>query len=311
MGKTLYSKDEVIIGLENGTEKKTKKVYNNKSNKTKKSKSRNSKPKVQNNVKSRNNRKKEQIKNKQNYKNEIRKSNNKKKKKKPKQLTPEQEIKMKKFYKILKIGVIVLIVFSAILLTMFSPLFNIKEIKISGNNKISKETITSLSGIEIGQNTYKISKSEVQRKVKENAYIDEVKVKRLLPSTIEIQVEEREATFIIEYGSGYVYLNNQGYMLEISNQKLELPMLQGTQTLDENIKVGGRLCKEDLENMTIVLKIIETASKIDIANLITKIDISNNTDYKIIFETEQKTAHIGDSSNINNKMRLYKIIYRK
>lgn len=243
----------------------------------------------------------------------IKKQYNKKKRKTkikrmPKILTLEQERKRKKIYRIIKIGIIILIILVAIVLTMFSPLFNIKEILVSGNNKLSKETIISISEIIEGQNTYKINKSQVEEKMKEsNAYINKVKIKRILPSKIQIQVEERVATFMLEYGGGYVYLDEQGYILEISNEKLEIPIIQGTTTLDENIKVGNRLCTEDLKKLSIILKIMQSATQVDISKLITKIDISTEENYKIVFETEQKTAHLGDGTNITNKVKYIKL----
>lgn len=325
MAKTFNFDDEVIIGLENPTSQK-----NNKSKKVstgKKKKSVNQTNKIKNEKKQTNNLQKGNIKsskkqntrqkdttrsNKLAVQQEDIKSNkkqyNKKKrkpkvKKVPKVLTPEQEKTRKRIYKIIKIGIIILIIFIAIVLTMFSPLFNIKEILVSGNSKLSKDTIISLSGIIEGENTYKINKSKVEDKMKDSsAYIDNIKIKRILPSKIEIQVEERVATFMLEYGGGYVYLNEQGYILEISNEKLEIPIIQGASTSDENIKVGNRLCTEDLKKFSIVLKIMQSAIQADIAKLITKIDISNEENYKIVFETEQKTAHLGDGTNITNKI---------
>lgn len=285
--------EERVIGMRDSNTVKKTKTKSNESNNSQSNKKKpvNKSAKVQNGTK------------------KIRK--NKQKSKVVKQyrvLTPEQERRKKRVHKIVKICTIVIILLVAIILTMFSPLFNIKEIKVTGNSKITTETIMSLSGIIEGQNTYKVNKSEAESKIKEgNAYINKAKIKRILPSTLEIQVEERVATFMIEYGGGYVYIDNQGHMLEISNEKLEVPIIQGTSTEDEEIKVQSRLNNEDLRKMAIVLKIIDVANQVDIANLITRIDISNKEDYKLIFETEQKTAHLGDEFNMTNKMEYIKL----
>lgn len=293
MGETFDFDKEIVIGLENQNNKKKNihKEQVNKSNTTKNEKSNKFKKK-----------------NKNSKLQEERVKSNKVRKKVPKVLSPEQERKRKRFCKIIKISAIIIIIVVVIVLTMFSPLFNIKEINVSGNSKLSSQTIISLSEVVEGENTYKINKGKVENKIKEgNAYIENVQIKRILPSTLEIQIEERVATFMLEYGGGYVYLNDQGYMLEISNEKLEVPTIQGTHTLDEDIKVGGRLCNEDLKEFSIILKIIESANQVGISNLISKIDISNDQDYKVIFETEQKTAHLGDKTNITNKMEFIKL----
>ncbi len=311
MGKTFNLDEEVIIGMPNNKSPKGKKQQNKaKSNANKKAstnKKSNANKKTSANEKSNVNKKVSANK----KPNTNQKANvNKKATTNKKEVTPEQQRKRKIIYKILKIVIVILILLVAILLTMFSPLFNIKEIKVSGNSKISAETIISLSKIEVGQNIYKINDGNVEKALKENAYIEKVKIERALPSIIELKVEERVATFMLEYGNGYVYLNNQGYMLEISDQKIEVPIIQGAQVLDEDIKAGNRLPKEDLQKMEMVLKIIEATKQAGITDLLTRIDISDETNYKAMFETERKVAHLGDCSNIVNKMKFVEEIIR-
>jgi len=57
-----------------------------------------------------------------------------------------------------------------------------------------------------------------------------VSIKRKFPNKIEITVEERQKNYNIEALNGYAYINNQGYILEIKKQKIELPLIQGIST---------------------------------------------------------------------------------
>ena len=84
---------------------------------------------------------------------------------------------------------------------------------------------------------------------------------------------------MLEYGNTYVYINNQGYILEISAIKLDSPIIKGYVTPLEEVKPGNRLSKDDLERLETVLSIIETANSNGIGNLITHIDVSNKKDY--------------------------------
>ena len=116
---------------------------------------------------------------------------------------------------------------------------------------------------------------------------------------------------MIEYGASFVYIDNQGYILEISENKLELPILQGIQTESAQFEAGKRLENEDLQKMNTVLKIMEIAKNNDISNIITRIDIEDEENYKIIFETKEKTAYLGDNSNLNTKILTIKAILEK
>ena len=112
--------------------------------------------------------------------------------------------------RIIKYTFLSVCIVSAIIATAMSPLFNIKQINIQGNNKITNEEIISLSQIKIDENTYKTNIHKAQHKILENPYINDVKIKRKIPDKIVIIIEERKPTYMLEYGSGYVYISNQG-----------------------------------------------------------------------------------------------------
>ena len=235
-------------------------------------------------------------------------SNNKKQNKKT-IIKEEQQInKKRKISGIVKYGSIVVLFITLVLCTMFSPLFNVKTIQVEGNELITENQIISLSQIQIGENTFKLSKNKIKNQIKENAYIDEVIIKRKMPSNIIIKIEERKPAYQLEYATGYVYLDKQGYMLEINSSKLDLPILQGAVTETANFVVGNRLCVEDLEKLTSLIKIMELAKVNEIESLITRIDIENKQNIKLIFETKEKTAYLGDSTNLIDKIPIVKRI---
>src|SRR5699024_9661622 len=127
----------------------------------------------------------------------------------------ELQRKRRKFvFRIVKWLMLLGIIIGGIIFALLSPIFNIKEISVSGNAQISSQTIISLSSLTIDQNIFNFRTSEIVDNIKENAYIDSVKVSRKFPDTVDIEVEERVTTFMLVYGNAYVYINNQGYILE-------------------------------------------------------------------------------------------------
>ncbi|MCI8485736.1 MAG: FtsQ-type POTRA domain-containing protein [Clostridia bacterium] len=241
--------------------------------------------------------------------NKTRKANVKSNKIKKQRKLSEKQIKRRRFIlKILKWISLGLIIIGIIICIILSPIFNIKNIKVKNNNKISYEQIVSLSSIQINNNTFKYSKNDIKNKIKENAYIEEVKVKRLLPDVFEIEVKERTARLMLLFGNAYVYINSQGYILEISNENINLPIIKGYKTEEENIIPGKRLCNEDLEKLSVVLKIIEFSQSEQILDKITGIDVEDEYDYKIIMEREQKIAHLGNCSMLEERILWVKTI---
>lgn len=229
----------------------------------------------------------------------------KKKNKRNKKLTKKQELARKKrkaVLRILKWITLLGLIIAGIIYFLLSPLFNIKNITVEGNKKISQEEIISLSEIQMEENTFKLKKEKVKQAVKQNAYIDTVSVKRKLPDSIQITVTERSPSFMITFGNAYVYISSQGYLLEVTDKPLELPIITGYQTTEEGIKVGNRLCKEDLQKLEEVLQIMESAKSNQIDKLITKINVENKNDYILELKTEKKIVHLGNTSNLSTKM---------
>lgn len=196
-----------------------------------------------------------------------------------------------------------IIIFAGIIcFCMLSPIFNVNTIVVEGNSIISKEEIISLSGIKKDENIFKFSKSQISKNIKQNAYVNEIKVSKSIPDTIKITIQERVPQYMLEFGNGYVYINNQGYILEISNQKIELPIILGISTKEENIIEGKRLEQEDLIKLGTVIKIMDSAENNGISNLITTIDIKDSENYTLYLESEKKTVYLGDCTNLETRM---------
>lgn len=236
---------------------------------------------------------------------------NKKKKRTLKKKRVDGTKKNKKINKKIQILGICVILIIAIILILSSSLFNIKNINIIGNEKLSADKIISFSGLQMNSNIFQFNKEEIINNIEENAYIEWVTITRKLPSTVEINLEERVVKYMLQFADSYVYINNQGYMLEISNEKLDVPILVGLTTDLSNIKAGNRINVDDLEKMKMVIKIYEVAKSNEISDLITKIDISNTKNYTLFLDAQNKTVYLGDCSNLNTRILYLKSMLEK
>ena len=201
----------------------------------------------------------------------------------------------------MKVIIMFLLLLVAIVFIFVSGAFNIEEIIVEQNINLSTEQIISFSGIEKGTNIFAISKKVVKDKLKENSYIHDVTIKRVLPNKIKLIVKERQVEYVLQLANSYVYIGRQGYVLEISNEKPEVPIILGLTTDLSNIKPNDRLEETDFGKINMIIKIMEVANHHKIGNLITKIDVSNEMNYTIYLETEGKIAYLGDGSKLNDR----------
>lgn len=206
--------------------------------------------------------------------------------------------------------IVTLIVFASGLIGI-SGVFNISKIVVEGNVTISEEQIVSFSGIEKGTNVFAISKSDVVAKIKENSYVDTVRVKRCLPDTIKLVIKERQAQYALPLANSYVYIDEQGYILQISNDLPTVPVLLGFITDLSNVKENSRLEESDLAKIKMVMKIMEIAAHHQLENLITKVDISNEENYALYFDTEGKIAYLGNGTELNTRFLYIKGILKE
>ena len=268
--------NEIIIGLTPKSEKKEPKKNNKKQTTAKKQKSADDVQKKQ--------------KNNQNVK---------------------QPIKNKLKLKILKWTSLAILLLGIIILFLLSPLFNVKQIIVEGTEKLSNEEVINLSQIKLDQNTFKIRKSETLQKIEGNTYVETADIVRELPSTIRIVITERTPQYMIQIANGNAYIDSNGYILDISTETLQIPILNGYVTPIDNIidfNNTKKLLDEDCEKIHVISKIIEAAKNNNVLTYITAIDISDINDVKLNLDTEKKIAYLGDGSNANMRILYLKRI---
>ena len=100
----------------------------------------------------------------------------------------------------------------------------------------------------------------------------------------------------------YVYIDKNGYILETAQEALELPILKGITTDLDKMELGQRIDEEDLSKFNDLIKIINGLESNNISEKLTSIDISDDKNYILEFKGKQKTAILGDTSNLSTKM---------
>lgn len=219
--------------------------------------------------------------------------------------------KMRKIKNFIKWTILIGIIVGILAFLYTSGLFDICKIEIVGNAQITQEEILELSEIKLGDNIFLCNKIKTKSNVKTHPYVEEIKITTNLPDKIKIEITEKQKAYQIEVEGGYAYIDNQGYVLEISSIKIDKPILQGFVTKVENIIPGNRLNQDDLEKLNYVLKIIKSSEEIQIQDQITTINIENKNNYILTLQNLKKVIYLGNTSNLANKMLYIKAIIER
>lgn len=157
----------------------------------------------------------------------------------------KKRMRQRRFLRIILLISIITFVFIFIFRSNF---FIINTINVDGNYIISNEEIINTSRIDIGSHIFNYNKGKAEERISSFPYIKEVNIKRKLPKTVEIQIKERTVYVQFNYLSSYILVDNEGYILEIKEDKVEdIPVFANFHIEDymrENI-----LEEEGIENL--------------------------------------------------------------
>ena len=97
--------------------------------------------------------------------------------------------------------------------------FNAETILVEGNTHYSAEEMLEVGGLKVGQNLFRLDKFEVIDKMQELPYVKTVTIKRRLPNTLNVKVQENEPVVWLPAGNQAALLNEEYRVLEL----VELP----------------------------------------------------------------------------------------
>lgn len=121
-----------------------------------------------------------------------------------------------------------------------SPYFMVKDVEVLGNNRLAAEYIVGRIGLDKNQNIFLADISTISAKVRDNPWIKDVSVSRLLPDKLSVKLVERRPVAIINKGGIYL-VGDDGMVMERLEDysALPLPLLLGTEIAIK--RVGDRL----------------------------------------------------------------------
>ena len=204
-----------------------------------------------------------------------------------------------------KVLVLLLTLAALSMLVFFSLLFDVKTLSITGNERVSTDTIRQASGIMLGVNTLKVDLQKVEQQISTIAFIDTVQAVRKFPNTIEITVTENQECAYIPFIGNYVGIDEKGKILEIKPQEtaVGLPVILGAELV--GFSIGTTIELKDESKLDTILQMIKQISINEITAKVKRIDVSDLNDIKLILDTET-VVNFGDTKELTYKLSFLK-----
>ena len=163
----------------------------------------------------------------------------------------------------------------------------------------------------IYDNILKIDIKDVQEEIYQLPYVKNVKISKVFPRTLKIEIEEKEPTYIVSYFSKFLLLDNEYKVLEI----VEEYKLKDTEFLIKSVEIRKGIKPNDYIADEFIFT-FKTAKKInDTFNLKVEDEKIKNIDFKdnkIILELHSEVlVSIRNEENFDYQMRSLNEILKK
>ncbi len=220
-----------------------------------------------------------------------------------------QKIRRKKIIIRTLIGIVFFCVGIVLALTLF---FNINKIVVSGDKVYSDKEIIDASGVNMGDNLIFLSKAELNEEISsELAYVGSAKIKRRLPSTLEIIITKTEPYMSVAKDGYYILLDRNGKVLEKDLETVGENIILANLGEISSIKVGETIVLKEEKVFAKLDNVLAECENVGITE-ITTVDLSDIYNIKLVYQG-RITLELGetDKENLSSKLALGKAAIEK
>ena len=130
-----------------------------------------------------------------------------------------------------------------------SSLFTIESVSVKGVEHLTASDMQELAGVPAGTTLLRVDAAGIKENLKKDAWVSDVKVKRVFPNTLEIDVTERTITAVVEVPSDNAQTSTQWAIASDGMWLMPIP--------DRDSEAGRRTSSKVYEDAESVLHITD------------------------------------------------------
>ena len=185
---------------------------------------------------------------------------------------------------------------------IFSSSFcNIEDLIIKGNDSLSEDEIFYKSGVQLGENIFKLDLKKTKDSLMQEPWIKEVEIKRVIPNRIIISIKERKPAAIVHIGEEYFSSAKEGIVLSKIDRPEEgfsLPLVLGLEL--DGIKIGEIIGKPEFRTALESINSVEVI----LPKKFCRVEILSPDDFMIYNRDDTLKIRVNTPEGISNKENL-------
>lgn len=164
--------------------------------------------------------------------------------------------------------------------------FRVQTVEAAGNRRYTAEEIISVSGVEIGDYLALLDKNYIVRKIRaELPYVESVSIKRDLPDSVLITVEESTAAAAVEANGSWWLINSSGKLLEEVSSPGSHAVLTGLTPISPKVGSVAQLAAESAIRWEYAMQFLRVLEDMELSGELVSLDCSSAGEF---------TARYGD-----------------
>jgi cell division protein FtsQ len=185
--------------------------------------------------------------------------------------------------------------YRALGLIVSAEALTVSRITVSGNTRLSRgEVLALLNGL-AGRNMLLVNLDEWRDKVLTSPWVEDAALRRVLPGTVDVVIEERQPMGIGRIGGGLYLLDQHGGVIDEfgpEHAEFDLPLIDGLAASQGSPDDGPVVDEARAALASRVL--LSLQARPELAGRVSQIDVSDARDAVIILKNDTVLIRIGD-----------------
>lgn len=184
--------------------------------------------------------------------------------------------------------------YQGVALIAAAPSLQIGHMQVRGHERLATgEVLALVEGLR-GENILAVDLEEWQRKLLSSPWVERATIRRVLPSTVEISVEERNPMGIARIGLAMYLVDERGVIIDEygpAYADIDLPIIDGLAASPQD---GGSIV--DIARAEFAARALAALSaRPEILKQVSQLDVSNLHDAVVILDGDAALLHVGET----------------
>lgn len=187
--------------------------------------------------------------------------------------------------------------------------FRVSRIDVTGDTRYDIQQLIATSGVGEGDNMFFLDSDHIAQTLNQTyPYLNEVRVHKKMPSTVEIEVSDRTPVVSVPSSNEYLLIDSAGKVLDSVNvPQAETAVIAGVTA--DGLNVGDTI-GEDREKLRTALDLMALMMTYEMNTDVNEIDLSKAYDVQMQY-ANQYTILLGNMDDLEHKIQFLQAILKE